>query len=1399
MRRVILLLFLAQIFLINYGQIIADHTIVDRFDDIPQYYIDKVKGMWLTVPGESHSQAYRTGLTLLESSYPAYAVNVTESGTPEAYTATHLRASRGTWGSYSSSSGWIYFYGEGSWFTNSTGLSRTKAGITYCNTNNLEIAAIGFGWCWDATAGSPTTNADPVYGCRWYGWSGQGPDGDKAWGLDATDYSETGNSVSLDTYLSATQEYIDYCTSNKYNTKVFFTTGPVDTYTGETGYQGYLKYERIRDYVDANPTRILFDYADILCYDDNGNQTTTSWNGHIYPIITPTNLGNASIGHIGSAGSIRLAKAMWWMLARMAGWDGGTATIPVTGIAVTGTGGATTISTTGGTLQLSAAVLPANASNKTVTWTVTNGTGQATISTGGLVTAVADGTVTARATANDGSGIYGTLAITISNQVRVTSITVTGAGGATTISTTGGTLQLSAAVLPANASNKTVTWTVTNGTGQATISTGGLVTAVADGTVTARATANDGSGIYGTLAITISNQVRVTSITVTGAGGATTISTTGGTLQLSAAVLPANASNKTVTWTVTNGTGQATISTGGLVTAVADGTVTARATANDGSGIYGTLAITISNQVRVTSITVTGAGGATTISTTGGTLQLSAAVLPANASNKTVTWTVTNGTGQATISTGGLVTAVADGTVTARATANDGSGIYGTLAITISNQVRVTSITVTGAGGATTISTTGGTLQLSAAVLPANASNKTVTWTVTNGTGQATISTGGLVTAVADGTVTARATANDGSGVYGTLVITISNQTIPVTGITVSGAGGSTLITTNGGTLQLSAAVTPDNATNKVVTWSVTNGTGQATINSTGLVTAVSSGTVTAKATANDGSGISSTLVITISNQTIPVTGITVSGAGGSTLITTNGGTLQLSAAVTPDNATNKVVTWSVTNGTGQATINSTGLVTAVSSGTVTAKATANDGSGISGTLAITISNQTIPVTGITVSEAGGSTTITIDNGTLQLSATVTPNDATNKTVTWSISNGTEQASISTSGLVTAIDNGTVTAKATANDGSGISGTLVITISNQTIPVTGITVIGAGGSTLITTNGGTLQLSAAITPDNATNKTVTWSIANGTGQATINSAGLVTAVSSGTVTAKATANNGSGISGTLVITISSQVIPVKEITVSGAKGATSITTDGGSLQLSVVVSPNNASVQGITWSISNSTGQASINSSGLVTAIANGTVTAVATATDGSGVSGTLIITIANQITTVTSIIITAEKGITSITSENSSLQLHAIINPANATNQTITWSISSGSELAYISSDGLLTAILDGTVTIKATANDGSGVTGAIDIIIKISKNDPLVAIVDNNEIRFILNEIYLNCKISIYDLNGHLISSKLVDSYLCVFDISSVRSGLYIVVLSDTLILKVAKLIIP
>jgi uncharacterized protein YjdB len=90
--------------------------------------------------------------------------------------------------------------------------------------------------------------------------------------------------------------------------------------------------------------------------------------------------------------------------------------------------------------------------------------------------------------------------------------------------------------------------------------------------------------------------------------------------------------------------------------------------------------------------------------------------------------------------------------------------------------VPVTSITVSGAGGAATITTNNGTLQMAAAVLPANATNPAVTWSVAPGTGSATISAGGLLRATGNGTVTVTATANDGSGVIGTLNINISGQ-----------------------------------------------------------------------------------------------------------------------------------------------------------------------------------------------------------------------------------------------------------------------------------------------------------------------------------------------------------------------------------------------------------------------------------------------------------------------------------------------------------------------------------------------------------------------------------------------------------------------------------------------
>jgi uncharacterized protein YjdB len=149
-------------------------------------------------------------------------------------------------------------------------------------------------------------------------------------------------------------------------------------------------------------------------------------------------------------------------------------------------------------------------------------------------------------------------------------------------------------------------------------------------------------------------------------------------------------------------------------------------------------------------------------------------------------------------------------------------------------------------------------------VSPADATNKTVTWSIINGTGQATISATGLVTAVANGTVTARATANDGSGIFGEIAITIANQVIMVTGITVTGEGGATSVDLEHGTLQMIATIVPSYATVTDVSWLVINGTGQATISETGLLTPVSPGEVIVMATAVDGSGVTGESAVTI-------------------------------------------------------------------------------------------------------------------------------------------------------------------------------------------------------------------------------------------------------------------------------------------------------------------------------------------------------------------------------------------------------------------------------------------------------------------------------------------------------------------------------------------------------
>jgi uncharacterized repeat protein (TIGR02543 family) len=345
--------------------------------------------------------------------------------------------------------------------------------------------------------------------------------------------------------------------------------------------------------------------------------------------------------------------------------------------------------------------------------------------------------------------------------------------GGNSISTQGGTLQLTAAVLPSGADQE-VSWKVDDAD-IAEISSTGKVTAKANGIVKVTAKATDGSNVKAEFNVTITGQTAVipkaTSINISGGNS---ISTLGGTLQLSATVLPANAEQE-VNWKVDD-TDIAEISSTGKVTAKANGIVKVTAKATDGSNVKAELNVTITGQTviipKATSINISGGNS---ISTKDGTLQLSAAVSPYNAKQE-VNWSVSDAN-IAAVSSTGLVTAKGDGNVKVTATATDGSGVTSETTISITGQTAVipkaTSINISGGNS---ISTKGGTLQLTAAVLPSNA-DQGIEWTV-DGIGLATVDSTGKVTAIADGNVKVTATTTDGSGVTGETTISITGQTV---------------------------------------------------------------------------------------------------------------------------------------------------------------------------------------------------------------------------------------------------------------------------------------------------------------------------------------------------------------------------------------------------------------------------------------------------------------------------------------------------------------------------------------------------------------------------------------------------------------------------------------------
>ena len=236
-----------------------------------------------------------------------------------------------------------------------------------------------------------------------------------------------------------------------------------------------------------------------------------------------------------------------------------------------------------------------------------------------------------------------------------------------------------------------------------------------------------------------------------------------------------------------------------------------------------------------------------------------------------------------------------------------------------------------------------------------------------------------------------------------------------------------------------------------------------------------------------------------------------------------------------------------------------------------------------------------VEVTEISLSQSE----LTLQEGTSQtLTATITPDYATEQKVTWSTSNA--DVAIAVKGVVVGITPGTAIITAKAGDKEA---TCIVTVEKKFVAVSSILL---SQTTATVTEGDILVLTATVKPDNADDKTVTWSTSDAS-IATVDN-GVVTTLKPGKVTITAQAGDKTA---TCVITVEKKVIPVTEVILNYTEATLNV---GDKLKLTATVLPENATKKNVSWRTSNS--KIATVRSGTVAAVAEGTVEITATSGD---------------------------------------------------------------------------------------------------------------------------------------------------------------------------------------
>lgn len=509
----------------------------------------------------------------------------------------------------------------------------------------------------------------------------------------------------------------------------------------------------------------------------------------------------------------------------------------------------------------------------------------------------------------------------------------------------------------------------------------------------------------------------------------------------------------------------------------------------------------------------------------------------------------------------------------------------------------------------------------------------------------------------------------------------ISNVTINVTVIDGISLSTSKANIYTKGKLQLQAIVTDSTAT---ITWSSSN-TGIATV-ANGLVTGVKEGTaiITAKQVIN---GVvktaSCTITVQQSVETIVVTPSTSSLA--------INGFLTLHATITPNNLSGVELEWKSSNDKIVKVVETSALTATVQgvAGGHAVISAINQDNVVVGYCDITVQQ---PVTSIVLSETA--VTLNLTQKILQLRATVSPDNAVNKTVLWSTTD-TTKATVDANGLVTLLKPGTVTVIATSADNTAAVAYCTLTIQ---IPVLSVSLDESVKTMYV---GEAARLSYVILPANASNSVVNWTSTN-TSVVTVDTAGKVTAKGVGTAVVILKTLDG-GYSSYCTIT-------VKLI-------ATTVTFDVNKLNLKTgeyyilktTLTPKGSTDNDLTWE-SSDTKIATVDTQGKVIAKSAGTCIIMART-----IAGGVAYCNVNVTQAVTGIVLNfSDKTIF----KGQSFTLEASVTPTTATKLDVVWK-SSNTKIITVTNKGEVTALIGGVAIITCTTTDG-GFTATCVVTVK-------------------------------------------------------------------------------